>query len=288
MTPLSRALFTLLLALIVNTAAQAAPTTVTWYGHAAFQVTTPKGKVLMIDPWLGNPLNPAGKDKRDPLANITNVDYILISHAHFDHIGDAVALAKKTGARLVSNFELGTNMAKLLGYPKTQMGYDTLMNIGGEITIADGEVMVALTPAVHSSGMGDPNAGEHAPDVVYGGNPTGIVLKIKNGPTIYHTGDTAYFSDMKLIGEQYAPDLALINIGGHFGMEPDRAVQAAIAVRAKMVVPHHFGTFPVLTQDPASFAAGAEKAGIRSIILEPGGHITFEGSSLTRSSREER
>ena len=173
-------------------------------------------------------------------------------------------------------------MAKLLGYPKEQMGMDTLMNIGGEIHIADGEVLVALTPAVHSSGMGDPNAGAQDPDIVYGGNPTGIVLKIKNGPTIYHSGDTAYFSDMKLIGEQYAPDLALINIGGHFGMEPDMAVKAAIAAKAKMVVPQHFGTFPILTQDPSGFAAGVKKAGIRYIGMQPGGSIRFEGNKLIK------
>jgi L-ascorbate metabolism protein UlaG (beta-lactamase superfamily) len=282
MTTLIRGLFMALLALGLSSAAQAAPTVITWFGHAAFQITTPAGKVLMIDPWLNNPQNPAAKDKHDPLTGITKVDYILITHAHFDHIGDAVAIAKKTGARLVSNLELGTNMAKLLGYPKEQMGMDTLMNIGGEITIADGEVMVALTPAIHSSGMGDPNAGEHAPDIVYGGNPSGIVLRIKNGPTIYHSGDTAYFSDMKLIGEQYAPDLALINIGGHFGMEPDMAIKAAIAVKAKMVVPQHFGTFPILTQDPSGFAAGVKKAGIGYIGMQPGGSIRFEGRKLLK------
>lgn len=266
--------------MICVSTAHAAPTIVTWFGHAAFQVTTPNGKVLMIDPWLNNPMNPAAKDKHDPLTGIIKVDYILITHAHFDHIGDAVAIAKKTGARLVTNFELGTNMAKLLGYPKEQMGMDTLMNIGGEIHIADGEVMVALTQAVHSSGMGDPNAGAHDPDIVYGGNPTGIVLKIKNGPTIYHSGDTAYFSDMKLIGAQYAPDLALINIGGHFGMEADMAVKAAIAVKAKLVVPQHFGTFPILTQDPSGFAAGVKKAGISYLAMPPGGRINFEGNKL--------
>jgi len=282
MTKLIRRLFPALLALGLSTAAPAAPTVITWFGHAAFQITTPAGKVLMIDPWLNNPKNPAAQDKRDPLTGIAKVDYILITHAHFDHLGDAVALAKKTGARLVSNFELGTNLAKLHGYPKEQMGMDTLMNIGGEIMIADGEVMVALTPAVHSSGMGDPNAGEHAADIVYGGNPTGIVLRIKNGPTIYHSGDTAYFSDMQLIGEQYAPDLALINIGGHFGMEPDMAIKAAIAVKAKTVVPQHFGTFPILTQDPSGFAAGVKKAGIRYIGMQPGGSITFEGRNMIK------
>ncbi len=260
--------------------AAAAPTIVTWFGHAAFQITTPKGAVLMIDPWLSNPMNPAAKDKKDPIAGITKVDYILITHGHFDHVGDSVAIAKKTGARLVTNFELGTNMAKLLGYPKDQMGYDTLMNIGGEINIADGEVMVAMTPAIHSSGLTNPNAGPNEADLVYGGTAAGFVIRIKDGPTIYDSGDTAYFSDMKLIGEHYAPDLALINIGGHFGMEPDMAVKAAIAVKAKVVVPQHYATMPVLTQDPSGFAAAVNKAGMHCLVMQPGESIHFEGRKL--------
>lgn len=254
-------------------------TTLTWYGHSAFEIVTPNGKVLMIDPWLKNPMNPYAKDGKDPVAAITKVDYILITHGHFDHVGDAVDIAKKTGARLVTNFELGSNMAKLLGYPKQQMGFDTLMNIGGEITIANGEVMVDMVPAIHSSGMGNPLAGEKEPDMVYGGTPAGFVIKIKNGPTIYDTGDTAYFSDMKLIGEE-APDVALINIGGHFGMEPPMAARAAKAVRAKLVIPQHYATFPVLTQDASGFVKMLDKMHIRSKVMQPGESLVFDGKKL--------
>ncbi len=268
--------------LLFAAAAQAAPTTLIWHGHAAFEIVTPKGKVLMIDPWLKNPMNPNAKDGQDPVAAVKKLDYIVLTHAHFDHVGDAVALAKQTGARLVANFELGSNMAKLLGFPKEQMGFDTLMNIGGEIGIADGEVTVALTPAVHSSGLGDPNAGEHQPDAVYGGNPAGVVIVIKNGPTIYHTGDTAYFSDMSLIGDMYAPDVALINIGGHFGMEPPMAARAAATVRAPLVIAHHYGTFPVLTPDTRSFATAVKKRGLRFMDIQPGTALRFEGRRLLR------
>jgi len=265
-------------------------TTLTWYGHAAFEIVTPNNKVLMIDPWLKNPMNPNAKvskaegDKapataKDPLTAITKVDYILITHGHFDHIGDAVELAKKTGARLVTNYELGANMAKLLGYPKQQMGYDTLMNIGGEITIANGEVVVDMVPAVHSSGMGNPLAGDKDPEVAGGGNPAGFVIRIKNGPTIYDTGDTAYFSDMALISD-FAPDVALINIGGHFGMEPAMAVRAAKTVHAKLVIPQHYGTFPVLTQDAKGFADAVQKAGMRCKVMQPGTTLTFKGKKL--------
>ncbi|WP_373530287.1 metal-dependent hydrolase [Nostoc sp.] len=265
------------------TTRNAPETKIKWYGHAAFTITTPRGKVLMIDPWLKNPMNPEAKNGKEPLASIQKVDYILITHGHFDHVGDAVELAKKTGARLVTNLELGTNMAKVLGYPKQQMGLDTLMNIGGEIVIADGEVTVAMTPAIHSSSILNPNAGPNDPELIYGGNPAGFVLMIKNGPTIYHTGDTAYYRDMELIGERYAPDLALINIGGHFGMEPEMAAKAAVSVKAKLAIPQHFATFPVITQEPKTFANALEKEGVAYQLMQPGETISYKGRQLVEA-----
>lgn len=268
-----------ILLFVVSGMAWSANTTLTWHGHAAFEIATPEGKVLMIDPWLKNPVNPNAKDGKDPLAAITKVDYILITHGHFDHIDDAVEIAKKTGARLVTNYELGSNMAKLLGYPKEQMGFDTLMITGGEITIANGEVVVDMVPAIHSSGMGNPLAGEKEPEMAYGGSAVGFVLKIKNGPTIYHTGDTAYFSDMALIGE-HKIDVALINIGGHFGMEPAMAARAVKAIHPKLVIPQHYGTFPVLTQNPRDFSERVNKMVIRVKIMEPGTSVKFKGKKL--------
>lgn len=272
-----------LLAVLVATPVVATETTITWHGHAAFEIVTPKGKVVMIDPWLKNPLNPNAKNGKDPLVGVAKVDYIVITHGHFDHVGDAVALAKKTKARLVTNLELGTNLAKLHGYPKDQMGFDSLMNIGGEIQVADGELTIALTPAVHSSGLNDPFAGEKDPDVVFGGNPAGVVLRIKDGPTLYHTGDTAFFKDMSLIGELYEPDVALVNSGGHFGMEPAMAVRAAKTVQAKVAIPHHYGTFPVLAPDTRRFVEEAEKKGVNYRIMQPGSSLTFKGNKLIRN-----
>lgn len=254
-------------------AAWAGETSITWYGHAAFKIVTPKGHSLVIDPWLSNPKNPYAQDGKDPIAAVGKVDYILITHGHFDHVKDATALAKSTNAKLVTNYELANNMAKVMDYPLTDKS--TLGNIGGEIEIADGEVMATLTPAVHSSGL----AG-HDDLIVNGGSPAGIVLVIKDGPTIYHTGDTAYFSDMKLINEFYAPDLGLINIGGHFGMEPPMAARAAATAGVKVAVPMHYATFPILTQDAGGFVKDVEAKGIKAVVMKPGETIHFEGKQL--------
>ena len=208
----------------------------------------------------------------------------MLTHGHFDHVADATPLGKKTGASLVTNFDLGKQMVKLMGYPEEKASIMTLMNIGGEIPIADGEVTVAMTEAKHSSGLGNPFAGdsEDAPANVYAGNPAGFVLRIKDGPTIYHSGDTSYFTDMKLIGEMYKPDIALLSVGDKFTMGMTAGAMAAKAIGAKVSVPQHWGTFPVLAQDPTPFVAALDNAGMEAHVMEPGDTLTFSGSNLRK------
>ena len=277
-------LFAALLMLTVGSVNQASAqeTKVRWFGHAAFSITTPRGKVLLIDPWLTNPSNPEAKDGRDPLASVPKVDYILITHGHRDHVGDAVEIAKRTGAALVCNPELAGNLVKLAGFPAKQAETDAIMGIGGEIQIADGEVTVAMTPAVHSSSVFNPNAGPTEAERAYGGNPAGFVIMIKGGPTVYHSGDTAYFKDMETVGEQYRIDLALLNIGGHFGMEPRMAARAAKSVGAALAVPQHYATFPGIAQNAGEFAAELKRLKIPLYEMKPGETITFRGKQLVR------
>jgi L-ascorbate metabolism protein UlaG (beta-lactamase superfamily) len=255
---------------------------VKWFGHAAFSITTPNGKVLLIDPWLNNPSNPTTKEGKNPIAELSKVDYILLTHGHRDHVGDAVEIARKTGAALICNPELAGNLVKLAEFPKQQAETDAIMGIGGEFQIADGEVIVAMTQAVHTSSVFNAKAGPNEPERAYGGTPAGFVIVIKNGPTIYHSGDTAYFKDMETIGETYSVDVALLNIGGHFGMEPRMAAKAAQSVRAKLAVPQHYGTFPGIAQNADVFAAELKKMKISMYEMKPGETISFSGRQFIR------
>ncbi len=226
-------------------------TTVTWYGHATFKIETPSGKTLLIDPWFQNPTNPTAKDD----VKQTKADLILVTHGHFDHVGDAVEIGKRTKARLVATFDLG-NALVTAGFPKEQFGMESGGNFGGTIPLLDGDVSVTFVPAVHSSSVSDP-AGKTHP----AGNPGGFVIAIKGGPTLYHTGDTDVFGDMAQIGKFARIDLMLACIGGHFTMDPVRAAEAVRLVKPKQVAPMHYGTFPLLKGTPTELATALKKVG---------------------------
>ncbi|MEN2994210.1 MAG: metal-dependent hydrolase [Thermodesulfovibrio sp.] len=239
-----------------------ATTEITWYGHASFKIKTPKGNVLLIDPWITNPANKEGEKH---LQQLRKVDFILLTHAHGDHIGNSVEIAKTTGAKLVATYDLGKAMVKYRGYPEKQFGYETTGNFGGEITLLEGEVKVLFVPAVHSSALEIKDAPQ---SLIYGGNPGGFLITIKNGPTIYHTGDTDLFEDMKLIGLLHKVDIMLVCIGDKFTMGPKRAAIATKFVNPKMVIPMHFGTFPVLTGTVEEFEKELAEQKIQTKLLK--------------------
>ncbi len=237
-------------------------TELTWYGQAAFVLKTPGGTVLAIDPWFSNPKSP----DKDAGTKLEKVDYILVSHGHPDHVGEAVALAQRTGARLIASGDLARALVRM-GFPEKQATSETVGNIGG--VLQAGDATVTLVPAVHSSDVNDANG--H----LGGGNPVGFVIRVKGGPTVYHTGDTDVTMDMKQIPERYGKvDLMLACIGGHFTMDPAGAALAATYVKARTVVPMHFGTSPLLAGTPKELEA-ALKGKAKVLVMEPGKTASF-------------
>lgn len=219
-----------------------------YLGHSAFELVS-GDTTLLIDPFItGNPMCPIKAEELNP-------QYILVTHFHDDHVGDTAALAKRSGAQVITTFEGGT-----------QLEADGVkihaMAIGGKYAFEFGTVRVF--PAIHGYGAA-------------GGHAAGFVINI-NGKRIYHSGDTALFSDMKLLNGVVEPgiDVALLPIGDNFTMGPEDAAVAVSWINPKVVIPMHWGTFPVLVQDPGEFAAQVQKAGkTEAIVLRPGETYKF-------------
>jgi L-ascorbate metabolism protein UlaG (beta-lactamase superfamily) len=204
----------------------------TWLGHASFRIETPAGKTIIIDPWvMGNPSCPASERK------VKKADFLLCTHGHSDHIGDAVEMATKLNPTVVGMPELCHWMSR--------KGVKQLaeMNKGGTQSL--GDFKVTMVHANHSSGITDGD------QTIYGGEACGYVVEFSNGLKIYHAGDTNAFSDMQIIRDLLAPDIAMLPIGDHYTMGPREAAYACKLLKPKTVIPMHFGTFPALTGTPA-------------------------------------
>ncbi len=222
-----------------------------WLGHACFMVQTVKGRVLIIDPWItGNPLCPV------ELKDISQADLVLVTHDHFDHASNAADIAKQTGAMVVGCPETVGRLKLGQALPEGQVILGGIgMNIGG--TFRAGEISITMTQALHSSETGV---------------PVGYVIKLEDGTTLYHAGDTGIFGSMELLGKMYEIDIAFLPIGGCFTMDPLQAAEAVKMLRPRLVIPMHYRTFPILEQDASPFVKLVKERRPESevVVLEPG------------------
>jgi L-ascorbate metabolism protein UlaG (beta-lactamase superfamily) len=230
-------------------------TRVQWLGHSCLLFES-GGKHVLVDPFLtGNPKAAAKADE-------VPADLILVSHGHGDHVGDAVAIARRTGAKIVCNYEISLWLEKKQGMPAHQV---VGMQHGGGATF-EGIGRVKLTLAFHGSAL---------PDGSNGGNPCGFLIRFVDGVTVYDAADTSLFGDMALIGEE-GLDLATLPIGDFYTMGPDDAVRAVGLLKPKRVLPIHYNTFPLISQDGQAWAARVrETTGVEAVVLEPGGWLSL-------------
>ncbi|AYQ29582.1 MULTISPECIES: metal-dependent hydrolase [unclassified Polaromonas] len=254
--------------------AQNGKTEVLWLGQAAVRITTPTGKVIMIDPWLTtNPKTPANFRT---IESVGKVDLILVTHGHFDHFADAPALSLLNKAPMYGPAGLNQSVIAL-GILPAELA--PRFGKGGTIQpFGPGGVKITAVHAEHSSELGWKNPATGKEEVHVGGEPVGYIIEMENGFKLWHMGDTGVFGDMRLIGDMYRPDLVLIPIGGHFVMNPvDAAMAVREMIRPRFALPIHYGTTPVLRGTPAEFnaALGTAPGTARMVTLDPGQKVDF-------------
>ena len=237
-----------------------------WFGQSAVKLTSPQGKVIVIDPFIVN--NPVVPERLRDLDDLGPVDLILVTHAHGDHWGDTAELARLTGAPVALNADFGNTIRTLGVVPGKQL---IRFNKSGPIRPIGSGITITMVHAEHSSDF------VHEASVHPGGEPAGYIIRFENGFTVYHMGDTGVFGDMAWIGDYYQPDLALVPIGGHFTMDPAHAAYAIDAlVQPDMALPIHYGTFPPLKGTPEEFVAALGDSSVRVLSMSPGDQHRFE------------
>jgi L-ascorbate metabolism protein UlaG (beta-lactamase superfamily) len=251
--------------------AQSGKAEVLWLGQAAFRITTPGGKVVVIDPFLvNNPKTPAEYKSLDKLGK---VDLILVTHGHGDHVGDVKELAAKTGAKVYGPAGLIATLVDL-GWVTPEQG--VRFGKGGKVQPLGPQITITQTRAEHSSEVTITDPATKKSTTHPGGEPAGFIIELENGFKIYHMGDTGLFGDMKLIADYYKPDLVLMPIGGHFVMDPKDAAYATREwLKPKFVVPMHYGTFPVLKGTPQEYVAALGQTATKVFVINPGDKLEF-------------
>lgn len=246
--------------------AETGDVTITFWGQSAFKLES-GGKTILIDPWLapGNWVSPVTVD------SITKADYILVTHDHFDHVGDTIALSMKTGAIVVAEYETAARLMRDGLPPDHILNGGFGRGIGGAIDVKDVNgitlVTLVMTPAVHSSDSGV---------------ATGHIIKFPGGATIYHAGDTAIFSDMQIYGTLYPMDMALLPIGGEFTMDAVQAAESLRLLKPAKAIPMHYATFPMLASSADQFVAQAKKVApeVGVIVLKPGDNYILHPKTI--------
>ncbi len=260
--------------------AQNAKIEVQWLGHSATKITTPTGKVIVIDPWLTtNPKTPPQHKNLDALGK---VDVILVTHAHGDHLGtvgrtdgssDVADLAKRTGAKVLGSTTLIRMLVEIGWVPAAQgVGFAK----SGKVQPVGPQITITQVRAEHFSDLTLTDPATKKTTTSTAGEPVGYIVELENGFKLYHMGDTGLFGDMRLIGDYYKPDLVMIPIGGFFGMDPkDAAYATKEMLKPKHAIPIHYATFPVLRGTPQEYQQALGQTTTQVFPISPGDKVTF-------------
>ncbi|HEY3306256.1 MAG TPA: metal-dependent hydrolase [Candidatus Binatia bacterium] len=268
-----RTLFVVLALSATSAWAQSGKVELLWLGQSAIKLTTPGGKVIVIDPYLTK--NPKTPEQYKNLDALGKVDLVLVTHAHGDHLGDAPDLVKKNNAPLWAPAGLASALVSLGVLPQELANR---MSQGGSITpFGPGGVRVTMVHAEHNSELSWNNPATGKAETHFGGEPCGYIIQLENGFKIYHMGDTGLFADMKMIAEYYKPDLVLIPIGGgQFVMNPvDAAYATKTYLKPKYVLPFHYATNPFLVGTPNEYIKALGKTTTKVFPINPGEKLEF-------------